>query len=55
MKLYKAEAANVAVTDGTHHAAAGTDRLTVTVNPAAATRLVVTGSGQPDRRRRADR
>ena len=44
MKLYKAETANVAVTDGTIAASSGTDRLTVTVNPAAATRLVVTGS-----------
>ena len=44
MKLYKAETANVAVTDGTIAASTGTDRLTVTVNPAAATRLVVTGS-----------
>ena len=43
MKLYKVEAAVVAVTDGTL-SAAGTDRLNVTVNPAAATRLVVTGS-----------
>ena len=43
MKLYKAEAATIAVTDGTL-SAAGTDRLNVTVNPAAATRLVVTGS-----------
>ena len=33
MKLYKAEAATIAVTDGTL-SAAGTDRLTVTVNPA---------------------
>ncbi len=43
MKLYKVEAAVVAVTDGTI-SAAGADRLSVTVNPAAATRLVVTGS-----------
>ena len=43
MKLYKVEAAIVAVTDGTLSASAG-DRLTCTVNPAAATRLVVTGS-----------
>ena len=43
MKLYKAEAATIAVTDGTL-SAAGTDRLPVTVNPAAATRLVVTGT-----------
>ena len=32
MKLYKAEAATIAVTDGTI-SAAGTDRLSVTVNP----------------------
>ena len=44
MKLYKAETANIAVTDGTIAASSGSDRLTVTVNPAAATRLVVTGS-----------
>ena len=44
MKLYKAETANVAVTDGTIAASTGTDRLTVTVSSAAATRLVVTGS-----------
>ena len=43
MKLYKVEAAVVAVTDGTI-LAAGTDRLTVTVTAAAASRLVVTGS-----------
>ena len=42
MKLYKAETANIAVTDGT--IAAGTDRLTVAVTAAAASRLVVTGS-----------
>ena len=45
MKLYKVETANVAVTDGTIAASSGTDRLTVSVTPAAATRLVVTGSG----------
>ena len=44
MKLYKTETANIAVTDGTIAASSGADRLTVTVNPAAATRLVVTGS-----------
>src|SRR5207248_3193866 len=44
MKLYKAETANIAVTDGTL-SAAGADRLTVAVTAAAATRLVVTGSG----------
>ncbi len=44
MKLYKVETANVAVTDGTIAASTGTDRLTVTVNPGAATKLVVTGS-----------
>ena len=43
MKLYKVEAATIAVTDGTLSAAGG-DRLSVTVNPAAANRLVVTGS-----------
>ena len=43
MKLYKVEAAVVAVTDGTL-SAAGSDRLNVTVNPGAATRLVITGS-----------
>ncbi len=45
MKLYKVETANVAVTDGTIAASTGTDRLTVNVSPASATRLVVTGSG----------
>ena len=44
MKLYKVETANIAVTDGTIAASTGTDRLTVTVSPAAATRLVVTGA-----------
>ena len=43
MKLYKVEAAVVAATDGTI-LSAGADRLSVTVNPAAASRLVVTGS-----------
>src|SRR4029077_1102307 len=43
-KLYKAETANIAVTDGTIAASSGSDRLTVTVTAAAATRLVVTGS-----------
>ena len=43
MKLYKAESPLVSATDGTISSAAG-DRLSVTVNPAAATRLVVTGS-----------
>src|SRR4029077_13286673 len=42
-KLYKAETANIAVTDGTIAASSGSDRLTVTVTAAAATRLVVTG------------
>src|SRR5207248_9343929 len=45
LKLYKTETANVAVTDGTIAASTGTDRLTVAVTAAAATRLVVTGSG----------
>src|SRR5207248_206019 len=45
MKLYKAETANIAVTDGTIAASSGADRLTVAVTAAAATRLVVTGSG----------
>src|SRR5205814_414817 len=45
LKLYKAETANVAVTDGTIAASTGGDRLTVAVTAAAATRLVVTGSG----------
>src|SRR5205814_409067 len=44
LKLYKAETATIAVTDGTL-SAAGADRLTVAVTAAAATRLVVTGSG----------
>src|SRR5207248_1415686 len=44
MKLYKVESPTVAVTDGTI-SAAGTDRLAVAVTAAAATRLVVTGSG----------
>ncbi len=44
MKLYKVETANIAVTDGTIGASTGADRLTVAVSPAAATRLVVTGS-----------
>src|SRR5260370_416125 len=44
MKLYKVETANIAVTDGTIAASTGTDRLTVAVSSAAATRLVVTGS-----------
>ena len=43
MKLYKVEAATIAVTDGTL-SSAGADRLSATVNPAAASRLVVTGS-----------
>ena len=43
MKLYRVEAATVAVTDGTI-GAAGSDRLSVTVSSAAASRLVVTGS-----------
>ena len=43
MKLYKVETAVIAVTDGTLSAAGG-DRLTVVVNPGAATRFVVTGS-----------
>ena len=44
MKLYKVETANVAVTDGTIAASTGTDRLTVAVTAAAATKFVVTGS-----------
>src|SRR5439155_1708299 len=43
--LYKAETAHVAVTDGTITASTGGDRLTVAVSSAAATRLVVTGTG----------
>src|SRR5258707_6931354 len=43
MKLYKAETATIAVTDGTLSAAAA-DRLSVTVTAAAASRLGVTGS-----------
>ena len=43
MKLYKVESATIVANDGTI-TAAGTDRLSVAVNPAAATRLVVTGS-----------
>ena len=45
MKLYKAETANVAVTDGTIAGSTGTDRLTVAVSATAASRLVVTGAG----------
>src|SRR5260370_751379 len=44
MKLYKAETANIAVTDGTIAASTGADRLSVAVTAAAASRLVVTGS-----------
>src|SRR5205085_1571585 len=41
----KAETANIAVTDGTIAASTGSDRQTVVVTAASATRLVVTGSG----------
>src|SRR2546423_892665 len=44
MKLYKAETANIAVTDGTIAASTGSDRPTVVVTAASASRLVVTGS-----------
>ena len=44
LKLYKAESATIAVTDGTISAAVS-DRLTVTVSGLAASRLVVSGSG----------
>src|SRR5207237_449853 len=44
MKLYKVETANVAVTDGTIAASSGSDRLTVAVGAAAASRLVVTAA-----------
>ena len=43
MKLYKVEAAVVAATDGTI-LAAGTDRLSVAVTAAAATRFLITGT-----------
>ncbi len=44
MKLYTVESATIAVTDGTITASTGSDRLTVAVSAAAASRLVVTGS-----------